>query len=159
MQVDFEERVDFRRLHRYRLARTRQALASSGLGAMLVLRSIQHPLHLQHGHRRVGARQADPLLPAHRQRRALGVGFRLGRAPSPALLPVAAEEPLPRRQSRHARGDRARKSVCSKQRRRRSRTSCMQEGVADMPLGIDVSSRGCCSRCRSTASKCATASR
>jgi Xaa-Pro aminopeptidase len=34
--VDFEERVDFRRLHRYRLARTRQALAVSGLGALLV---------------------------------------------------------------------------------------------------------------------------
>src|ERR1041385_9497420 len=36
MQVDFEERVDFRRLHDYRLARTRQALAKSGLGALLV---------------------------------------------------------------------------------------------------------------------------
>ena len=36
MQVDFEERVDFRRLHDYRLARTRSALARSGLGAMLV---------------------------------------------------------------------------------------------------------------------------
>ncbi|HEX4112162.1 MAG TPA: aminopeptidase P family N-terminal domain-containing protein, partial [Stellaceae bacterium] len=36
MAVDFEERVDFRRLHRYRLARTRQALAASGLGALLV---------------------------------------------------------------------------------------------------------------------------
>ncbi|HUC63122.1 MAG TPA: Xaa-Pro peptidase family protein [Alphaproteobacteria bacterium] len=35
MQVDFEERVDFRRLHRYRLARTRAALAKSGLGAIL----------------------------------------------------------------------------------------------------------------------------
>jgi len=34
-QVDFEERVDFKRLHRYRLARTRQALAKSGFGAML----------------------------------------------------------------------------------------------------------------------------
>src|SRR6266566_149696 len=34
-QVDFEERVDFRRLHRYRLARTREALAKSGMGAML----------------------------------------------------------------------------------------------------------------------------
>ena len=34
-QVDFEERVDFRRLHRYRLARTRRSLANSGLGAML----------------------------------------------------------------------------------------------------------------------------
>jgi Xaa-Pro aminopeptidase len=35
MQVDFEERVDFRRLHNYRLARVRQALAHSGLGALL----------------------------------------------------------------------------------------------------------------------------
>jgi len=34
-QVDFEERVDFRRLHDYRLARTRAALAASGLGALL----------------------------------------------------------------------------------------------------------------------------
>src|SRR5688572_1967352 len=36
MQVDFEERIDFRRLHDYRLARTRNALARSGLGALLV---------------------------------------------------------------------------------------------------------------------------
>src|SRR5437870_5861431 len=36
MQVDFEERVDFRRLHAYRIGRTRQALARSGLGALLV---------------------------------------------------------------------------------------------------------------------------
>ena len=34
-QVDFEERIDFRRLHDYRLARTRSALAGSGLGALL----------------------------------------------------------------------------------------------------------------------------
>ncbi len=36
IQVDFEERVDFRRLHAYRLGRVRQALARSGLGALLV---------------------------------------------------------------------------------------------------------------------------
>jgi Xaa-Pro dipeptidase len=35
-QVDFEERVDFRRLHGYRLARARHALSRSGLGALLV---------------------------------------------------------------------------------------------------------------------------
>jgi Xaa-Pro aminopeptidase len=34
-QVDFEERVDFRRLHRYRLARTRESLAKTGFGAIL----------------------------------------------------------------------------------------------------------------------------
>jgi Xaa-Pro dipeptidase len=35
MHVDFEERVDFRRLHEYRLGRARQALADAGLGAVL----------------------------------------------------------------------------------------------------------------------------
>src|SRR3569832_1749949 len=34
--VDFEERVDYRRLHRYRLARAKQALENSELGALLV---------------------------------------------------------------------------------------------------------------------------
>ena len=34
-QVDFEERINFRRLHDYRLARVRAALAGSGLGALL----------------------------------------------------------------------------------------------------------------------------
>src|SRR5690606_38420550 len=37
MQVDFEERVDFRRLHEYRLARTRNALKKSKLCALLVV--------------------------------------------------------------------------------------------------------------------------
>jgi len=36
MGVDFEERVDYRRLHRYRLARAKKALENSELGALLV---------------------------------------------------------------------------------------------------------------------------
>ncbi|MGB8487748.1 MAG: M24 family metallopeptidase, partial [Xanthobacteraceae bacterium] len=36
MGVDFEERVDYRRLHRYRLSRVKQALENSDLGALLV---------------------------------------------------------------------------------------------------------------------------
>jgi Xaa-Pro dipeptidase len=35
MGVDFEGRVDFRRMHQYRLGRAREALAVSGLGAIL----------------------------------------------------------------------------------------------------------------------------
>jgi Xaa-Pro aminopeptidase len=35
MAVDFEERVDFRRLHQYRLARAREALERSDLGALV----------------------------------------------------------------------------------------------------------------------------
>jgi Xaa-Pro aminopeptidase len=36
MHVDWEERIDFRRLHEYRLKRTRDAIANAGLGAVLV---------------------------------------------------------------------------------------------------------------------------
>ena len=36
MGVDFEERVDYRRLHNYRIGRARQALEKSELGALLV---------------------------------------------------------------------------------------------------------------------------
>ena len=36
MGVDFEERVDYRRLHSYRLGRASQALENSKLGALLV---------------------------------------------------------------------------------------------------------------------------
>jgi Xaa-Pro dipeptidase len=35
--VDFEERVDYRRMHNYRLSRARQALNNSELGALLVM--------------------------------------------------------------------------------------------------------------------------
>src|SRR5947208_9726802 len=37
MGVDFEQRVDYRRLHNYRLARARMALEKSDLGALLVM--------------------------------------------------------------------------------------------------------------------------
>src|SRR3989441_11087501 len=36
MHVDWEERVDFHRLHEYRLGRARQAIADAGLGGVLV---------------------------------------------------------------------------------------------------------------------------
>jgi Xaa-Pro aminopeptidase len=36
MAVDWEERVDFRRLHAYRLGRAQEAIAKAGLGAVLV---------------------------------------------------------------------------------------------------------------------------
>jgi len=67
------------------------------------VRPDQHALHLEHGDRRVGARQADALDPAHRQRRAVRVGLRFRCASSQDLRAVAAEKPLPRRQCRPAR--------------------------------------------------------
>src|SRR5262245_36812179 len=35
-----------------------------GLGRDVVLRSVQHPVYLEHRHRRMGSRQTDPVLPA-----------------------------------------------------------------------------------------------
>ena len=71
MQGDFEERVDFRRLHEYRLARTRNALAKSGLGALLVFDQINMRYISSTVIGEWGARQVDALVPAERQRRAL----------------------------------------------------------------------------------------
>ena len=138
-QVDFEERVDFRRLHDYRLARTRAALAQLGPGRAAVLRPAQHPLHHQHGDRRVGARQAHALLAAHRQRRPLRLGLRLGRAPPPALRAVAATRTTAAPGMLGMRGAvgadvglfrDAAKEIKAHPRRRRA--------WRDMPLGIDV---------------------
>ena len=61
MQVDFEERVDFRRLHAYRLARVRQALAPSGLGALLCF--DQHNIRSEE--RRVGKECRSRWSPYH----------------------------------------------------------------------------------------------
>src|ERR1700737_5194971 len=36
MHVDWEERVNFQRLHEYRLGRAREAIGKAGLGAVLV---------------------------------------------------------------------------------------------------------------------------
>ncbi len=74
-------------------------------GCAAEFRPAQHPLHHEHRHRRVGARQADALLAAHRQRRSVRVGLRLGRQASPAARALAAPGPL---QGRHARACAAR---------------------------------------------------
>jgi TPP-dependent pyruvate/acetoin dehydrogenase alpha subunit len=45
--VDFEQRVDFRRLHDYRLARARQALAGSQLGSIRLVEKRAYDLFVQ----------------------------------------------------------------------------------------------------------------
>ena len=61
MNVDFEERINFQRLHRYRLARTRQALRNSQLGALLTFDGNNIRYITSHGDRRMVARQDGPL--------------------------------------------------------------------------------------------------
>ena len=65
MGVDFEERVDYRRLHRYRLSRVRQALEKSDARRAPGFRRQQHPLHHLHQDWRMGARQALSMGAAH----------------------------------------------------------------------------------------------
>ncbi|HEX6002626.1 MAG TPA: aminopeptidase P family N-terminal domain-containing protein, partial [Burkholderiales bacterium] len=137
MQVDFEERVDFRRLHDYRLARTRNALAKSGLGALLVfdqynIRYISstvigewardkltrwclltgngEPWVWDFGSAARHHRLYTPQLPAN-QCLAGMVGMRGAVSPKAGLFEQAARE---------------------------IRDILAREGVADMPLGIDV---------------------
>ena len=85
MGVDFEERVDYRRLHRYRLARVKQALEKSELGALLVfdVNNIRYITSTK-----IGEWERDKLCRwalLTRDRRADPVGLRLGRRASQAL--------------------------------------------------------------------------
>jgi Xaa-Pro aminopeptidase len=137
MQVDFEERVDFRRLHAYRLGRVRHALGPSGLGALLLfdqhniryvsstvigewardkltrwclLAGNGEPWVWDFGSAARHHRLFAPWIP-ERQSLAGMVGMRGAVAPKAGLFRKAAEE---------------------------IRAILRAEGVADMPLGIDV---------------------
>ncbi len=136
-QVDFEERVDFRRLHAYRLGRTRRALARSGLGALLLfdqynIRYISgtvigewardkltrwslltgngEPWVWDFGSAARHHRLYAPWLPPKHSLAGL-VGLRGAVAPKAGLFKAAARE---------------------------IKAILADEGVADMPLGIDV---------------------
>ena len=65
MGVDFEERVDYRRLHRYRLGRIKAALENSELGALLVfdVNNIAPPAGISWRRRKMPtARPALPIM-------------------------------------------------------------------------------------------------
>ena len=138
MQVDFEERVDFRRLHTYRLERARQALKNSDCGALLLFDSdnIRYITGTV-----IGEWARDKLC-----RFALLTGngepiiwdFGSAASPSPALLRLAAAGKLPRRHARHARHRAAVGGLLQRPRRGDQGTRCVEAGVADMPLGVDV---------------------
>ncbi len=137
-QVDFEERIDFRRLHDYRLARVRAALAASGLGALLSF--DQHNIRYTTS-TVIGEWARDKLT---RYSLLTGNGdpyiWDFGSAAQHHRLWEAI-------------------SRCSVKRRRRSRRSSTPRAWATCRSGWTWSSRRCCSSCRSSGSRCATASR
>ena len=104
MGVDFEERVDYRRLHRYRLGRVKQALEKSELGALLVfdVNNIRYITSTK-----IGEWERDKLcrwaLLTRTQSRSDPVGFRLRRRAPQALHAVAQAGELQGRPDRAAR--------------------------------------------------------
>ena len=106
MGVDFEERVDYRRLHRYRLARAQAALEKSDLGALLLFddNNIRYVTSTKIGEWARDKLSRWALL--IRGRRSDPVGLRLGRRPPQALFALAQAGELqgrPRRPARHRR--------------------------------------------------------
>ncbi len=135
--VDFEERVDFRRLHAYRLGRARRALKESGLGALLcfdnnniryltstaigewsrdkmgryaLLVGDADPYVWDFGSAAAHHRRHAPWLP-HDHCRAGMIGLRGATPPAAGLMRNAAEE---------------------------IKSILVEHGVADMPVGVDV---------------------
>ena len=138
MAVDFEERVNFDRLRRYRLARTREALKRSGLGAVLcfdnnnvryitgsvigewsrdkicryaLLTGNSEPYLWDFGSAATHHRLFAPWLEPDRCKAGM-LGLRGAVAPDAGLLKRAAEE------------------IAS---------LLKADGVADMPVGVDIS--------------------
>ena len=135
--MDFEERVDFRRLHDYRLARTRAALAHSGLGALLSF--DQHNIRYTTS-TVIGEWARDKLT---RYSLLTGNGdpyiWDFGSAARHHKLyaPWLKQRSLPRRLARHARRGRL-GSDLFKEAAKEIKSILKAEGVANLPLGVDV---------------------
>ena len=108
MGVDFEERVDYRRLHRYRLGRAQAGAGGIRSRRAAAVRRQQHPLRHLDQDRRMGARQAVALGAADPRRRSDPVGLRLGRRAPQALFALAQAGELQGRPGRPARHRRSR---------------------------------------------------
>ena len=138
MAVDWEQRVDFARLRRHRLARAKAALQASDLGCLLLFdpnnlryvtstaigtwerdKNIRFAL-------RVARRRPDP------------VGLRLGRAPPPAVLPVAPRVELAGLGAADARGDARRDGRPGRAGRDDLRASCGSAASRASRVGMDV---------------------
>ena len=152
MNVDWEERWNVDRLRTYRLGRARAALGGLRGRRAPALRLQQHPLRHEHPHRRVGARQDDPLRAADPRRRPAHLGLRLGGQAPPAQLPVAAPGEHPRRDGRAARRGRARTPACSGRPPARSPRSSRPRASPTCRSASTSSSRRCSRRSRPRAS-------
>ncbi len=137
MHVDFEERVDFRRLREYRLGRARQALANRDLGAMLAfdMNNIRYltSTHIGEWARDKVARFAflsrtgEPILWD------FGSAAKAHRLHAPWLKPENCRAGMT-----GLRGSVAPEAGLSKNVARMVKGIMREEGVAGLPLGVDI---------------------
>ena len=136
-QVDFEERVNFRRLHDYRLARTRAALANSGLGALLCFdqHNIRYTTSTVIGEWARDKLTRYSLLTGNGDPYIwdFGSAAKHHRLHAPWLHHDHCRAGL-----LGLRGASAATSRCFATRRARSSRSSTPKGVGNMPLGLDV---------------------
>ena len=137
MAVDWEQRVDFDRLRRARLERTKAALEASDLGALLLFDPNNLRYVTSTHDRDVGARQEHPLRARLPRRRPDPLGLRLGGAAPPALLPVAARVELARLGLADARRD-ADETGVPDMLAAMIHDELRERGLHEEPLGIDV---------------------
>jgi len=137
MHVDFEERVDFRRLHEYRLGRARQALENRDLGAMLAfdMNNIRYltSTHIGEWARDKVARFAflsrtgEPILWD------FGSAAKAHRLHAPWLKPENCRAGMT-----GLRGSVAPEAGLSKNVAKMIKAIMKDEGVAGLPLGVDI---------------------
>ena len=113
-----------------------------------VLRLHQHPLHDGDPHRHLGDGQADPVLPAPPGRRADHVGLRLGRAPPPAVQPVAGRRAARAPASPPCAARSPRRPAAPRTSRARSASSSSSAACSASRSASTRSSRRSCSRCQ-----------
>ena len=138
MNVDFEERVDFTRLRAYRLARAREALDASELGAVLLfdINNIRYVSATM-----IGEWARDKVaryVAADAQRRADRLGLRF-RGPAPPAARAMDPPENSRAGMLGLRGAVAPDAGTHRPRRGGdSVSSSTAAGVAGMPLGVDI---------------------
>ncbi len=137
MGVDFEERVDYRRLHRYRLARAQAALEASDLGALLLFddNNIRYVTSTK-----IGEWARDKLSRfalSDARRRSDPVGLRLGGRASQALFALAQAGELQGRLV-GLRGTVDPAFGLMKRHAEEMASILKAAGVAKMPIGVDI---------------------
>ena len=151
MAVDWEQRIDFDRLRRERLARVKEQLGQVGARRRALLRHEQRALHHVDPYRHVGAGQGGALHAAAAERRADSLGLRVRRAPSPAELPVARRA-LASQASACCAARCVRKWAGPRTSRRRSASSSRSAAFRTSRSASTWSNRRSCSRCSARAS-------